>query len=373
MLSEQEYTRYQRQLLLKELGVQGQLKLKAGAVLVVGAGGLGCAALQYLVAAGVGRVGVVDFDVVDVSNLQRQVLYATGDEGQSKVEVAVKRLNALNPLVQLEAFDCRLETTNALSIITRYDLVLDCSDNFSVRYLVNDACVLLNKPLVYGAVLRFEGQVAVFNYGSDSDRVNYRDLFPVPPHPATVVSCNEAGVLGVIPGIIGTMQATEAIKIIAQAGEPLSGRLLSFNALNNRFYEVEIFKTAEANTLPASEKEFLHWDYEAFCTQPIATQEVLPHLLAAWRSEKHVCVVDVREHGELPEIADVDHLNIPLSQLKDKIATLDVSVPVVFVCQSGLRSAKAVAIAKEVLPLLQTYSLKGGWQAWQTFKTTQHG
>src|SRR5687767_8417729 len=226
-LTSEELQRYSRHLSLQNFGMANQLKLKNAKVLVVGAGGLGCPALLYLTAAGVGTIGIADFDSIDISNLQRQVLYTTSDVGKKKAEVAARRLRELNPLISFQLHTQQIKATNALGIIASYDVVLDGTDNFPTRYLLNDACVLLNKPLVYGSILRFEGQVAVFNYPiSKSYSANYRDLFPEPPPPEVVPDCEQAGVLGVLPGIIGSMQANEVIKIVTGIGEPLAGKLL---------------------------------------------------------------------------------------------------------------------------------------------------
>ena len=236
--TKEELDRYHRQMILPQVGPEGQERLKRASVVVVGAGGLGVPVLQYLVAAGVGRVGVVEMDRVEVSNLHRQVLYTTEDVGEPKALVAQKRLQALNPLVRVEAYPVRLTSENALEILRPYDLVVDASDNFPTRYLVNDACVLLGKPNVYGSIFRFEGQATVFNL--DAESPNYRDLFPEPQPPGMVPSCAEGGVVGVLPGIIGVIQATEAVKIITGIGTTLSGRLLLFDALGMKFRELKL-------------------------------------------------------------------------------------------------------------------------------------
>lgn len=241
MMSDRQF---ERQVILKEFGKAGQEKLRSARILAVGAGGLGCAALQYLVAAGVGIIGIVDFDIVDVTNLHRQVLYTFDDIGKPKAETAAAKLRTMNPDAEITAFPISLTQRNALEIIAGFDLVIDGTDNFSSRYMINDACVLLGKPLVFGAVWQFEGQVGVFNLSNENEEYtcNYRDLFPNPPDPSTSPSCSEAGVLGVLPGIIGTLQAVEAIKIITKIGTPLVNTILTYNALTNSFREFHVAK-----------------------------------------------------------------------------------------------------------------------------------
>ncbi len=233
---------YERQVILKEFGKEGQEKLRRARLLAVGAGGLGCAALQYLVAAGVGTIGIVDFDTVDITNLHRQVLYSFEDIGKPKAETAASKLRAMNPDAEIIVYPFTLTQHIALEIIAEFDLVIDCTDNFSSRYMINDACVFLGKPLVFGAVWQFEGQVGVFNLSNENDgyTTNYRDLFPNQPDLSRSLSCQEAGVLGVLPGIIGTLQATEAIKIITGIGKPLSNSILTYNALTNSFHEFHV-------------------------------------------------------------------------------------------------------------------------------------
>jgi molybdopterin/thiamine biosynthesis adenylyltransferase len=242
MLNQEENKRYNRHVILDQVGLEGQLKLKAAKVLVIGAGGLGCPVLQYLTAAGVGTIGIIDFDTIDLSNLQRQILFTKNDLGKNKAEVAAQRLKQLNDQVKFKAYPERLTTKNALELFSAYDLIIDGTDNFSTRYLVNDAAVLTNKPLVYGSIYKFEGQVAVFNYENGA---TYRCLFPVPPKAGTVKNCSEIGVIGVLPGIIGTQQANEAIKIIVGIGKPLSGQLLIYDALKASYLTVGIQRSEE--------------------------------------------------------------------------------------------------------------------------------
>ncbi len=260
-----DYRQYKRQMILSELGKEGQDKLRLAKVLVAGAGGLGCSALQFMAAAGVGTIGIVDFDVIEVSNLHRQVLYMFDDIGKPKAETAAAKLRAMNPNAEYNVYPYRLTQHNALEMISEYDIVIDGTDNFTSRYIINDACVLLNKPFVYGAVSGFEGQVGVFNLAdaSGGKKSNYRDLFPQPPDPASSMSCIEAGVIGVLPGIIGTLQATEAIKIMTGIGKPLANTILTFNALHNSFHDFHISPAEQTKGLmPSDENEFRNFDYE---------------------------------------------------------------------------------------------------------------
>ncbi len=250
--------------------MEGQEKLSNAKVLIIGAGGLGCPAMIYLNAAGVGTIGFVDFDTINISNLHRQILYGDDDIGKSKVKVAVQKLKALNPNTVINPINIKLDNSNAISIISDYDLVLDCSDNFPTRYLVNDACFLLNKPLVYGSVYKFEGQVGVFNYRKLNDKraANYRDLFPVPPNQFEIPNCDEIGVIGVVPGIIGTMMANETIKVITCIGKVLANKIINYHSLNNSFHEFEISLNESAlMDVPKSIEEFMNYDYELFCNK----------------------------------------------------------------------------------------------------------
>jgi len=263
-LTKEEYERYSRHIILPEVGLDGQKKLKAASVLCIGTGGLGSPLLLYLAAAGIGRIGIVDFDIVDQSNLQRQIIHGQSWVGKPKIESARNRILEINPRCQIDLYETRLSSENALDIVKDYDVVVDGTDNFPTRYLVNDACVLLNKPNVYGSIFRFEGQATVFNY---QDGPNYRDLYPEPPPPGMVPSCAEGGVLGVLPGIIGTIQANETIKVILGTGQTLSGRLLLYNALDMTFRELKLRPNP---VRPVIEKLI---DYEQFCGIPQAQME----------------------------------------------------------------------------------------------------
>ena len=361
------YERYQRQTILKELGIAGQQQLTAAKVLVIGAGGLGCAALQYLVAAGVGTIGIVDDDVVNLSNLHRQVLYAVKDIGKQKSLTAKEKLQQLNPEISIIAYNERLTTKNALSVFESFDIIMDGTDNFASRYLINDACALMHKPTVFGAVSQFEGQLAIFNYQNkdESTPVNYRDLFPVPPKDDEVLNCAEAGVLGVLPGIIGTMMANETIKLITGIGKPLINSLLTYNALNNQVFEVELSsQPATASLIPKDAESFKEMDYKFLCSASIQPFEIdVDHFNNVIATAK-VDIIDVRELGELPEINEFNYLQIPLSVFEESIPLIESDTVVLF-CQSGKRSRLA---AQSLMDRMGTskkiYSLQGGITKW---------
>lgn len=357
ILSPAETNRYSRHLLLPEIGLAGQQKLKAARVLVVGCGGLGCPVLQYLAAAGVGTLGLLDFDTVDDSNLQRQVLYATADVGRPKAVVAAEKLGAQNPFIELRPHQLLLSAGNALVLFAEYDLVIDCSDNFATRYLVNDACVVLGKPLVFGAIFKFEGQVSVFNYQHGP---TYRCLYPEPPAPGDAPSCAEIGVLGVLPGLVGTLQAAEALKIILELGEVLSGRLLLVDVLGMRFQSIRFQAVAANQGITA-----LADDYAAFCGEaplastPARAAEITADELKAWQqSGRPLQLLDVREPHEHARRSIGGRL-IPLGQLSGQLAELQPSVPVVVHCASGVRSQKA-ALLLLAHGFTEVYSLRAG-------------
>jgi molybdopterin/thiamine biosynthesis adenylyltransferase/rhodanese-related sulfurtransferase len=356
-LTAAETNRYSRHLLLPEIGLTGQQRLKAARVLVVGCGGLGCPVLQYLAAAGVGTLGLLDFDTVDESNLQRQVLYGTADVGRPKAVVAAEKLRAQNPFIELYPHQVLLSAANALELFGGYDIVLDCSDNFATRYLVNDACVLLGKPLVFGAIFKFEGQVTVFNYQNGP---TYRCLHPVPPAPGEVPNCAQIGVLGVLPGLLGTLQATEALKIMLEIGEVLSGRLLLVDALGMRFQTIR-FRPVAANQQLAA----LASDYAAFCGEAPLEPEVVraPEIsadeLKEWQqSGRPLQLIDVREPHEHARRSIGGQLR-PLGMLPDHLADLRPDVPVVVHCASGVRSQQAARLLL-ARGFRQVYSLRNG-------------
>lgn len=362
-----KYSRYSRQIILKEFGKEAQEKLLIAKILVAGAGGLGCPALLYLAAAGAGNIGIVDFDVVDISNLQRQTLYGVDDIGKSKVATAANKLNDFNPDIRIHTYDLKFDNQNALQIISEYDLVIDGTDNFSTRYLINDACVLLNKPLVYGAVLRFEGQAGVFNLADNESgiKTNYRDFYPKPPFAGSVLSCNETGVLGVVTGIIGTMQAAEAIKIITGIGDVLCNSVISYNVLTNTFYKFAISKSEESESLiPKSELEFLNYNYDWFCGVNKSENEISVEEFDQLISNEAVRVIDVREKNEMPVLNEFKSEQINMSEFEHRISAIDLSDTIVIICQTGIRSLKAVEILKENIAGCKAYSLAGGIEAW---------
>ncbi len=363
-LGHEELLRYSRHLVLPGVGPEGQARLKAARVLVVGAGGLGSPAALYLAAAGVGTIGLVDFDAVDVSNLQRQVLHGTAAVGRPKLASATERLKDLNPHVHVEAFSTRLEASNALDILGDFDVVLDGSDNFPTRYLVNDACVLLGKPDVYGAIFRFDGQASVFDAARGPC---YRCLYPEPPPPDLVPSCAEGGVLGVLPGIVGSIQALEAIKLVLAAGTSLVGRLLLVDGLRLTFRELALRKDPACPICGEQPTVRELIDYEAFCGVGAAVEggaEITARELAAQRGGGHgPLVVDVREPFEL-EICRLDGaVHIPLGELPARLHELDARREIVTVCHRGIRSLRAREILKAA-GFGHVRSLRGGLDAW---------
>ncbi len=339
MLSQEENKRYNRHLILDQVGQVGQEKLKAAKVLVVGAGGLGCPVLQYLTAAGVGTIGIIDFDTVALSNLQRQILFTTADIGKNKAEVAADRLRQVNPHVDFQVYMERLSSTNALRIFANFDLIVDGTDNFSSRYLINDACVLTNKPLVFGSIYSFEGQVSVFNY---QDGPSYRCLFPVPPKPGSVKNCSEIGVLGVLPGIIGTQQANEALKIILAIGEPLSGKLLIYDALNTTSMVITVQRSAnEIEKVIERRADFEGYDYDLFCGIE-STQELNQISLQVFKSmleDESVRIIDLREEWEEPHLEGKNIERITMSEIRIKKERFRTDKQLVLICQTGSRSA----------------------------------
>ncbi|MGC9505363.1 molybdopterin-synthase adenylyltransferase MoeB [Baaleninema sp.] len=369
-LTKDEYERYSRHLILPEVSLEGQKRLKAAKVLCVGTGGLGSPLLLYLAAAGIGTLGIVDFDVVDRSNLQRQVIHGTSWVGKPKIESAKDRIHEINPACEVNLYETRLSSENALEIIEPYDIVVDGTDNFPTRYLVNDACVLLNKPNVYGSIFRFEGQATVFNY---EDGPNYRDLYPEPPPPGMVPSCAEGGVLGILPGIIGVIQATETVKIILGRGQTLSGRLLLYNALDMTFRELKLRPNPER---PKIEKLI---DYEQFCGIPQAKAEeekrkmsmpemTVSELKALMDSgADDFMLLDVRNPNEY-EIAKIDgSVFVPLSEIErgegvEKVKEKLNGRRLIAHCKLGGRSARALSILKEAG--IEGTNLKGGIDAW---------
>ncbi|MBU2913113.1 molybdopterin-synthase adenylyltransferase MoeB [Reichenbachiella agariperforans] len=362
--SKAELERYSRHLIIPEFNIEGQRKLKEAKVLVVGSGGLGSPVLLYLAAAGVGHIGIVDFDVVDDSNLQRQVLFTVEDVGQSKAATAKTRLEKLNPFIEFTVHDTALSSDNALEIFKDYDVIADGTDNFATRYLVNDACVILDKVNVYASIFRFEGQLSVFNY-VDKTGVrgpHYRDLFPSPPPPGLVPSCAEGGVMGVLPGMIGTMQANEVIKVITGIGEPLSGRLFLFDTLSFETRTMKIRKNP--NTTPVTELI----DYEFFCgsghgEQEEPVREITAVQLKEWKdTDKAFQLIDVREPYEF-DIANIGGTLIPQNQIEAQLDQIQKDQDVVLYCRSGNRSADVLRTLK-AKGYGNLYNLQGGILSW---------
>ncbi|MCL4122112.1 UNVERIFIED_CONTAM: hypothetical protein GTU68_011607 [Idotea baltica] len=358
-LNSAELARYARHITIPEFGLEGQQKLKDSSVLVIGSGGLGSPVLLYLAAAGVGRIGIVDFDVVDESNLQRQILFNVNDVGNSKAETAKKKLEALNPHIKIEVYNTRLTTENALDLVSKYDVVADGTDNFPTRYLVNDACVLAGKPNIYASIFRFEGQVSVFNYKfEDGTRgPNYRDLFPTPPPPGLVPNCAEGGVIGVLPGILGSLQASETIKVLTGVGEPLVGRLFLFDASS---FET---RTLKVKSNPNTKIEGLI-DYQQFCgivpTNITDVKEVtVQDLETLIKDGSDYQLIDVREPFEY-DIANLGGELIPLNAVLESAHKISKDKKVVIHCKSGRRSAKAIQQLEELDSFENLYNLKGG-------------
>lgn len=371
MLSKEETARYSRHLILPGFGLQSQEKLKCAKVLVIGAGGLGCPVLLYLTAAGAGEIGIIDFDKVDESNLQRQILFSIEDIGKLKTETAAARLSKQNPFIKINTYPFRLENKNALDILSGYDVIIDGTDNFATRYLVNDACVLLNKPLVYGAIYKYEGQVSVFNYNDNSGKPGptYRCLFPAPPASGSVPNCSEIGVLGVLPGIIGTLQATEAIKIITGIGEPLSGKLLLFDALTMNSVIVETERNdAWINSTPKNKEEFLKTDYEFFCGNKHTGNSIktitVSELQKIIGNKNNVQLLDVREPGEQPVIAELTDLQIPLGEISGHADMISKDKKVIVFCRSGVRSKRAIELLEKDFGFTNLYNMDGGVMEW---------
>lgn len=342
-LTDQEKNRYSRHILLEKVGLEGQEKLKSAKILVIGAGGLGCPVLQYLTAAGVGTIGIIDFDRVDATNLQRQILYTVADIGQNKAVTAKNRLTQLNPHVNFDVYPEKLTTKNALELFSKYDLIVDGTDNFSTRYLVNDACVLTNKPLVYGAIYKFEGQVCVFNYEGGP---TYRCLFPEPPKAGSVPSCSDVGVIGVLPGLIGVQQANEVIKMILGIGESLSGKLLTYDSLNNSFLTLNVNRSEEeVQKVSGNSDNFESIDYDLFCgiEKDIKMSEISVEELKDWLSKsKDIQIIDVREEWEQPQIEELNAINLPLNTIPSNLDKINKDKQTVVFCQHGIRSLNCI-------------------------------
>jgi adenylyltransferase/sulfurtransferase len=370
-LSKDEILRYSRHLIIPEVGIEGQKKLKAAKVLLIGTGGLGAPLGLYLTAAGIGRIGLVDFDVVDFTNLQRQVIHTTPDVGKKKIDSAAEKMKAINPHVEIVKHETALTSENALDILKDYDIVVDGTDNFPTRYLVNDACVLLGKPNVYGSIFRFEGQATVF---ATEGGPCYRCLYPEPPPPGLVPSCAEGGVLGILPGTIGLIQATETVKLILGIGEPLVGRLMLYDALGMRFRELKLRKSPDCPVCGEHPTVTKLIDYHQFCgvpQQPAAVQETkvnegeidVKEVKSKIDSGDAFVLIDVREPHE-HQICNIPQAKlIPLGQVPQRLGELDPSADIVVHCKSGMRSAKACGILRQA-GFQRVRNMKGGILAW---------
>jgi len=372
-LSAEEIKRYSRHLIMPEVGIDGQRKLKESSVLCIGAGGLGSPAAMYLAAAGVGRIGVVDFDVVDYSNLQRQLLHGTSDVGRSKLESARDRINDINPHVQVDGYEEALSSQNALDLFAPYDVILDGTDNFPTRYLVNDACVLSGKPNAYGSIFRFEGQASVF---ATKDGPCYRCLYPEPPPPGLVPSCAEGGVLGVLPGIIGVIQATEAIKVMLGIGEPLIGRFLIYDALKMRFRELKLRRDPDCPVCGTNRTVTRLIDYDQFCgitPEPKPTEAPVsgeteweitaPRLKERLDKGDSLFILDVREPNEYQINRIPGSTLIPLGELPQRYQELPRDVEIITQCKAGVRSQKALDFLRTV-GFTRMKNLRGGILEW---------
>jgi adenylyltransferase/sulfurtransferase len=369
-LSKDEVLRYSRHLIMPEVGMEGQLKLKQAKVLLIGTGGLGAPLGMYLAAAGVGRIGLVDFDVVDFTNLQRQIIHGTSDVGRKKLDSAAETMQEINPHIRIDRFEVALSSENALDILKDYDIVVDGTDNFPTRYLVNDACVLLGKPNVYGSIFRFEGQATVFAYQGGPC---YRCLYPEPPPPGLVPSCAEGGVLGILPGMIGIVQATETVKLILGAGELLAGRLLLYDALAMRFRELKLRKSPDCPVCGEHPTITQLIDYHQFCGVPVQAEPAPPGLAEGEIDPADVkrridagdrfVLIDVREPHEW-QICRIPRAKlIPLGELPKRVNELDTADEIVAHCKSGMRSAKAVEFLKQA-GFRKVKNMKGGILAW---------
>ena len=369
-LTTDDLARYSRHLILPEVGMEGQQKLKAARVLCVGTGGLGSPLALYLTAAGIGTLGLVDFDVVDASNLQRQIIHSTKDIGRKKIDSAEEKLKALNPAINIVKHETMLSSANALDILKNYDIVADGTDNFPTRYLVNDACVLLGKPNVYGSIFRFEGQASVF---ATKEGPCYRCLYPEPPPPGLVPSCAEGGVLGILPGLLGTIQATEVIKLILGKGDPLIGRLLLVNALDMRFRELKLRKNPECPVCGANPTVTELIDYQHFCGIAPESQEettvkngipqlTVKELKARIDAGEDVYLIDVREPYEY-QIAQIGGKLIPQNEVPQRLAEIDRDREVIVQCRSGARSQRIAEYLKQS-GYPRVVNLAGGILAW---------
>ncbi len=365
------YDRYSRQLILKDFGPAAQEKLRKGSVLIIGAGGLGCPIIQYLVAAGVGRIGIADHDKVSLSNLHRQILFGVEDIDAYKVDVVKRKMHAMDPAVDIHCWREQWMHNHCLEYFPQYDVIVDATDNFASRYMINDAAVLTGKPLVFGAVSAYEGQVAVFNVRpkGGGDAVNYRDLFPDPPKDGEVLNCSETGVLGVLPGIIGCLQAAEVIKLLTGIGMPLANRLLTYQLLNQSFFTLQLSPHPESRKrLAINAENFLATDYVRLCQVP--GEGVMELGVETWHQQRNeYLLVDVREPDEQPRLDEMcsalhlDYVQMPLSSFSPDRLPIPAQGSLLMVCKSGRRSARATAMVMNNRPDIPVFSLKGGVDA----------
>ena len=369
MLTPDEKQRYSRHISLPEIGEVGQIKIKNAQVLVIGAGGLGCPVLLYLSAAGVGTLGVLDFDKVEISNLQRQLLYTTTQIGMSKVQCAATAIATINPFIKVIQHDVQISNQNALLLISDYDIVVDGTDNFTTRYLINDACFLLKKPLVYGAVHKFEGQVTVFHLKQAS--ASYRSIYPHPPDPKTSPNCVESGVLGVLPGIIGSLQATEVLKIITGTGKPLDGEILHYNSLDQSMYKIQIPTDLDKlKQMQPSEKEFLEYDYGFGCQPLFIEKNYIVSAYELFNQPDKFRIIDIRELKEQPKLTTFSVEFWPLSTQNMRPVRFD-NRPTLIICQTGMRSKTFVSNVLQINPHVDLYTLDGGVKSWILFEEKQ--
>ena len=371
-LNSEEIARYSRHICLPEIGMKGQEKLKQSSIACIGTGGLGSPLLIYLAAAGIGRIGIIDFDVVEYSNLHRQIIHTTNSVGILKTDSAKQHIHKINPYCRVDLFNQKLTNTNALEILKTYDVICDCSDNFPTRYLINDSCLILSKPYIYGSIARFEGQVSVFNLNEDSP--NYRDFIPTPPPEELIPSCSEAGVMGILPGIIGTIQATEAIKIITNIGCPLNGRILIFNALNMRFKELSLKSCPENKNI----KELI--DYKSFCSKVTVKDEMVCDIksisvnelkILLSQSSDDIELIDVRTQNEHNQSSIAGSKLIPLSTIEsgeaiNKIKNITTTKILYVFCKSGKRSLLALKHLNKFG--IKGINIEGGFEAWKNAK-----
>ena len=366
------YEQYQHQIQLKNFGIEAQVKLRHANILVIGLGGLGCPAIQYLSAIGIGRIGIMDGDTVSLSNLHRQILYTYQDIGQLKTSVVEKKILGLNPSTKITLYTDFITQHNAFDIISNYEIVLDCTDNFKARYIINDACYLLNKPLVFGAVFQYEGQVSIFNHGKDA--VNYRDLFPYSPKENESPNCMQTGVYNIATAIIGTLQASEAIKLITGIGETLTNKLLTFHSLKISSYTIDLTKNKlSLKERPSSRSEFESYNYDQFCgINSSLSDDISAEEFDQLIQSDDVQIIDIRNENELPKINNFQSIQIPLASLHENIHLLDKQKKIILFCHSGIRTQTAIELLHDDYQMSNVSHLKGGIIKWLDFKSKKN-